>query len=347
MKKIILTLSGVFLLTVNTKAQNGFENALLSDARDAKNLIQAYFQPGMEGFINAMNSGWYHTAKVHKKFGFDISIGASAALVPSEKEMFNIVSVLGSNSNITSNSATASTFAGPSNSTRMSVNRNINGQDVSAEFDFPGGVTGDLPVNGVPAPIAQLSVGLPWKMEAMVRVIPKIDLGEDEGTVNMLGFGIKKEITDWFGPLDKTPLHVSLLAAYTTMNVDYEIGDVNTDVLEVRNGLTNFNLTAFTAQAIASLNFPIINIYGGVGYNSGSSSFEMTGDFQGVYQTGLPSPNNTVRQRLLIPSNLNFESNGFMTTAGLRLSLGFLKIFGSYTIQEYNTANLGIAISIR
>ena len=27
----------------------------------------------MEGFINAMNGGWYHTAKVHKKLGFDIS----------------------------------------------------------------------------------------------------------------------------------------------------------------------------------------------------------------------------------------------------------------------------------
>ena len=44
----------------------------------------------MEGFINSMNGGWYHTAKVHKKLGFDISIGASGAQIPSKKDLINI-----------------------------------------------------------------------------------------------------------------------------------------------------------------------------------------------------------------------------------------------------------------
>jgi hypothetical protein len=34
-------------------------------------------------------------------------------------------------------------------------------------------------------------------------------------------------------------------------------------------------------------------------------------------------------------------------TIGARLSLGFFKIYGSYALQEYNTANLGIAFSLR
>ncbi len=344
-KKNILIFLGVFALTINTNAQDGFEAILLADKNDSKKLMEAYFGPAMEGFINAMNNGWYHTAKVHKPFGFDLSVGLNASLVPTEKELFNI-SALGLAS-VSSSSTEASTFAGPSNTTQMTVNTTINGESASATFDFPGGATEDLPLNAVPAPMAQLNVGLPWKFEAMVRFVPEISIGEDDGSVKMLGLGLKKEITDWFGPLDKTPLHVSLLASYTTMDVVYGIADVNSANLQVTNALTEFNLTAFTAQAIASLNFPIINLYGGVGYNSGTSTYNMSGTYTGTYDTGLPAPNDTVSKTLTIPDTLDFESSGFTATAGARLSLGFLKIFGSYSFQEYNTASLGVAISIR
>ena len=121
----------------------------------------------------------------------------------------------------------------------------------------------------------------------MLRFVPETDIGEDDGSVKMLGLGVKKEITNWFGPMKKTPLHVSLLAAYTTMDVNYGIADQLTGPIQVQNGLTTFNLTAFTVQAIASLNFPIINLYGGIGYNSGSASYEMSGKFTGEYETGL------------------------------------------------------------
>ncbi len=344
MKKCILIFLGVFALTFNTKAQDGFENILLADAADSKKLMQAYFAPGMEGFINAMNNGWYHTAKVHKPFGFDLAIGLSGAAIPSEKELFNI-SALGLTS-VSSTATTASTFAGPNQSTSMTVMTTVNGQNVTATFDSPGGVLDDLPAKAVPAPIVQLSVGLPWKLEGMLRFVPETNIGKDDGSVKMLGLGLKKEITSWFGPLDKTPLHVSLLAAYTTMDVNYGIPDQTSGELQVQNALTEFNLKAFTMQAIASLNWPIINLYGGFGYNSGSSSYAMSGTFKGVYQTGNPaSP--TVEKTLTVPSNLDFDSSGFTTTVGARLSLGFFKIFGSYAIQEYNTFSAGVAISIR
>lgn len=341
MKKYILILLGVFAFSFNTKAQDGFENILLADAQDSQKLMQAYFAPGMEAFINSMNNGWYHTAKVHKPFGFDISIGASGSMIPSEKELFNI-SALGLVS-VSSSSTTAATFGGDQNNTTpMVVSTTINGQNVTANFDAPGGA--NLPGNFVPAPIAQVNLGLPGKFEAMLRIVPKINIGDNDGSVNMLGLGLKKEITSWFGPMDKTPLHVSLLAAYTTMNVDYGIGDVNSNNLEIRNGLSKFNLKAFTAQAIASLNFPIINLYGGIGFNSGSSSYEMSGTFTGIYKDPL---GNDVRQTLSVPSNLDFNSSGLNTTIGARLSLGFFKLFASYTLQEYNALSAGISIGIR
>ena len=132
-------------------------------------------------------------------------------------------------------------------------------------------------------------------------------------------------------------MHVSLLAAYTTMTVDYNInstGDVN-----VQNGLAEFKLNAYTVQAIASLNFPIINIYGGIGYGSGNSTLKMTGDYNLSY--------GPLTRTITDPIDSEFNAGSMRTTAGLRLSLGFFKLFGSYTLQEYNTANLGIAFSFR
>lgn len=345
MKKLILGLSLMISTVFSVQAQDGFENILLAEVSDSQKLLQAYFAPGMEGFINSMNNGWAHTAKVHKPFGFDLSIGISGSMIPSERETFNIAA-LGLTS-VTSTSSTAQTFSGADIQTPMTVTTTINGQTVTANFNTPGGVKNDLPMNAVPAPVVQFTLGLPWKMDAMLRLVPKINIGEDDGSVNMLGIGLKKEITSWFGPMEKTPLHVALLAAYTTMNVDYGIADSTDPNFSVQNAATSFDLKAYTVQAIASLNFPIINLYGGFGYNSGTASYGMTGNFTGTYQTGLPAPNDTVSQALLIPQSLDFSSSGFRTTVGARLSLGFFKIFADYTMQEFNSITGGIAFSIR
>lgn len=350
MKKFILLFLSIFALSQTIKAQEGFEEVIVAGTADSEKILEGYFAPAMEGFIYGMNNGWYHTAKVHKTFGFDLSVGLSASIVPSEKEMFSLAGL----SSI-SGASSAPTFAGPDNSTNLTVTRTItinntnspaNGQSqqVTAPLTLPGGVTGDLPLNAVPAPIAQLNVGLPFKMDAMVRFMPETSLGDDGGQIKMLGLGVKKEITNWFGPMDKTPLHISLLAAYTTMDVSYGIEDSGD--LTATNALAEFNLTAFTAQAIASLNLPFINIYGGFGYSSGKSNLKMTGSYSGEYSYNIGGTNYTETVDINAP-DLNFSASGFKTTVGARLSLGFLKIFADYTLQEYNTVSAGVAISIR
>ena len=178
----------------------------------------------------------------------------------------------------------------------------------------------------------------------MVRYTPKV--GSDDVKGSVFGFGLKKEITDWFGIVDKTPLHISLLAAYSNMNVDYVIGDVNDTQISTQNALTEFNLNAYTFQAIASFNLPVINFYGGLGFNSGSTTLNMLGDYTLTYSTGnLAVP--TVQETVTDPFSLKQDASSFNATVGARLSLGFFKIFGSYTLQEYNTLNAGIAFSFR
>jgi hypothetical protein len=343
MKKILLVFVGVFTLTfhTNTQAQtnDGFESILLA-ADDAEKLVGAYIEPAMTGLIFGMNNGWYHTAKVHKLFGFDISFGLNASVVPSSSEVFRFADL--ALTNTTSTSTTAQTVAGSDITTPVTFSGTVQGQTVSATFEMPGGVKDDLPLNAVPTPAVQFGIGLPWKFDAMIRFVPEV--GSDDVKGNLLGIGLKKEITKWFGPMEKTPLHVSLLAAYTTMNVDY---DIQADSSIPGTGQrAEFELNSYTVEAIASLNFPVINIYGGFGYNGGNSDLRMLGTYDLEYDvTGVPGA--TVSETVTDPVNLSFDASGFKTTLGVRLSLGFFKIFGSYTLQEFNTFNGGIAFSFR
>ena len=337
-----------FTLTFNAKAQTeeGFEAILFANSADANKLINAYINPAMKGLIFSMNNGWYHTAKVHKTLGFDITIGLNASIVPSSDEVFALSS-LGLSSTITGSTTNYPTVAGSTTNGSLSITipanslPDINGgthPELTANIQMPDGVKDDLPLNAVPAPAVQFNLGLPFKMEAMLRLVPKV--GSDDVKGQLLGLGLKKEITSWFGPLDKLPLHVSLLAAYTSMNVDYDISsgsNITTD------GNAEFKLTSYTVEALASLNFPFINIYGGFGYGSGSSDLNINGNYNLSYN----SAGGQVQRNLKDPVKQEFDASGFKTTLGARISLGFFKIFGSYTLQDYNTINAGIAFSIR
>lgn len=347
MKKVTLSLLTLLTLAFNAKAQE-FETIILAK-EDASKLTEAYISPAMKGLVYSMNNGWYHSAKVHKKLGFDVTIGANISFIPSKDEVFNIANLnLSNNTSVTNGMTSSPTVAGSEDivPADLRYETTIKGQNVKADFTLPNGIKEDLPANAVPAPSIQVGLGLPFKLEAMLRYSPKV--GSDDVKGGLFGIGLKKEITDWFGPLDKLPLHVSLLAAYTNMTVDYNIGDIDGDI-KATNALTEFQLNSYTVQAIASINFPIINFYGGVGYNGGNTKLKLKADsdFIASYTTNT-IPAASIEENLgRTPLSLKTSNGSFNATIGTRLSLGFFKIFGSYTIQEYNSVNAGIAFSFR
>lgn len=343
MKKFAIAILVMFF-SITVKAQdNGLESILYANLQDANILTKAYMNPAMKGLIYGMNSGWYHTAKAHKTFGFDISIGLNASMVPSKDELFRFAD-LGLSASTTSTSPTGATVAGTNTlEAPVEIKTKIDGQDVSASFNMPGGVKEDLPLNAVPTPSVQFTLGLPKQFDVMVRLVPEV--GSDDVKGNLFGIGIKKEITSLFGPLEKLPLHISVLGAYTNMDVNYNIP--NNPEIPGANQVATFNLSSYTVQAIASINFPIINFYGGIGYGAGTSNLKVKGTYNLEYDTEDPAPNNKKVVPIKDPINLDFEVSGVRATVGTRLSLGFFKIFADYTIQEYNTVAAGIAFSFR
>lgn len=348
MKKIIVLLS----LIVATQVSNAQElESILIAAEDASKLTEAYINPVMKGLMYSMNGGWYTTAKTHKKFGFDITINANASFVPNADQIF---AFLPSDYQFLSlpNGESSLPTVMSENDTETNVNIRIpvgDGTFKVASFDMPGGITNDLPINAIPTPMVQIGLGLPFKTDIKLRLVPNLNF-DDSVEASLFGLGLQHNVLQYFGPLEKLPLSVSVLAAFTSMNVTYNIEDENpTDNVAVTNGQAEFKMNTWTVQAIASLDFKIITLYGSLGYNNGNSTIKMKGNYDLTYdlEDGNGLVIGTVNETISNPINLDFDANGVRATIGTRLNLAFFKIFVDYTLQEYNTASAGIAFSFR
>lgn len=331
------------------KAQE-LETILLA-ADDASLLTQNYLNPAMKGLMFSMNDGWATTAKVHKKFGFDITIGVNASFVPNSAKAFAFLPGDYTYVTLPDGQTELPTVMSENDAeTRVDISVPVgDGTYKVGSFTMPGGITKDLPVNAVPAPVVQIGFGLPFNTDIKVRFIPKLNF-DDDLQAGLFGLGLQHDLTQYFGPIEKLPLSVSVLGAFTNMNVGYAILDDDPqDDVTVNNGKVDFKMNSWTLQALASLDFKFITLYGGVGYNNGKTSVKMKGQYTLTYDIEDSNGDQvgTVDETINNPINLDFQANGMRATLGTRLNLGIFKIFADYTLQSYNTATVGIAFSVR
>lgn len=331
MRKHLLSL--IFTsLALSTYAQDdGFEAIVKAGAADSNTLMGAYIAPAMEGLVYSMSGGWYHTAKTHSQLGFDVTIGFNGAIVPSEKEIFSLSSLSFQNE-YTATSDLTPTVAG--NATPSDVTFNTAEGDVT--FTMPEGVKDDLPINAVPAPTIQASLGVFKGTDLMVRFVPEV--GSDNVKGKLFGAGFKHNIMQYLGPLDKLPLNISVLGAFTSMNVDYDIQAEST--IDGSNQAAEFKLNSYTVQGVASLDFPFITVYSGLGYTGGKSELNVLGTYNFEYNNGADGT-------VINPIALSYNPSSIRASLGARLNLAFFKIFADYTVQEYSNVSAGIAFSFR
>lgn len=340
----------IIILSVQFSKGQELESILLA-ADDASLLTENYLNPGMKGLMFSMNDGWATTAKVHEKLGFDITIGLNASMVPNAAKTFAFVPAQYVFASLPNGETQLQTVMSE-NSTDTKVDISIPAGDGSykvGSFTMPGGIAEDLPLNAVPAPIVQVGFGLPFKTDIKARFVPNIKFDDDVDS-NLIGFGLQHDLTQYFGVIEKLPLSVSVLGAFTNMNVVYHINDdAAADGVMVTDGKTEFKLNTWTVQALASLDFKLITFYGGLGYNNGKTTVKLKGDYLLTYdvEDGNGNYMGTVEESISDPFNLAFAANGMRATLGARLNLSIFKIFADYTFQEYNTASLGIAFSVR
>ncbi|MEP1487104.1 MAG: DUF6588 family protein [Algibacter sp.] len=348
MKKLTLMML-LFFVTQFSKAQE-LESILLA-ADDASKLTENYIRPVMNGLMYSMNGGWATTAKTHKKFGFDLTISVNASMVPTADEVFQFIPSDYQFASLPNGETSVPTVMGSDDSeTTVDIRVPYQGNSYKVtSFQMPGGITEDLPINAVPAPMVQIGFGLPSKTDIKVRYVPTLNF-DDSVEASLIGLGLQHDLMQYFGPLDKLPLSVSVLAAFTKMDVTYAIEDEDSsDDIAITDGAAEFKMNTWTVQALGSLDFKIVTLYASLGYNNGSSSIKMKGDYELTYEVedNNGTPVGTVDESISDPINLDFDANGMRSTIGARLNLGPFKIFGDYTLQEYNTVSAGIALSFR
>lgn len=334
----ILTLS-LSVTSVNAQLFDGIENILLTSTEDARILAEGYTAPIGKTLTYALNSGWATSAKTHKKLGFGLTIGGAAPFVPDVDQVFTPTGL--TSLSVPSGSLSTVFGEGGDQELNFSFSESVLGNEIEYEgkLSFPGGLKDELPLGTVPAPIVQASVGVVFDTDLLVRFIPTMEM--QGSTFSLTGFGLKHNIMQYFGPLEKLPLNVSVLAAISKASFEYDLSDSTFGGNSTNRKMT-FEADTFTIQALASIDLPIISAFAGLGYNAGDSQFNVSGDYSIDYGITGIGP-----RILKDPISIASDASGVMGIVGARLNLLFLKIFANYTIQEYNTLTAGISFNFR
>ncbi len=333
-----LIILGFFLSFFPVNAQI---EEIFSARDDAQTYLNHYMSPVMDGLMYNLNNGWYTTGKTHSKWGFDLTITASIAMIPDEDKSFvfnaaeyNYLTLNGTN-NILPTVAGGETLA--------TLTATKDGESI--DFDALNGLGEDWPKDffipvSVPTPMVQVGLGLPSKTDVKLRYVPNATYKELE--YGLMGVGIQHDLTQHFKFLESIPtFHLSALAAFTNTRLNYT--PTNSKV-EGENQHLEMGINAYTLQLIGDINLKLVNFYLGLGITNGKTTLNALGTYKFDFDGNNSYDTNEI---IVDPLKMNFAINGVRTTAGMRLNLGPVKLFADYTLQKYPSVAAGLALSVR
>lgn len=336
-----------------TAQSDEFGSLINAGATDANTLAKAYLTPMLKGFGTGLNTGWIHTGTPKDFPDFYIGVQSGLSFVPSSEHRFDVTNMIFENLNYQDGPTTAPTVNGPQrDGPHMLIIKNFNGTGIPIDdFTLPQG-TG---LNFAPAPVIQAGVGLAYNTSLMIRLVPKIKVNDYSGY--MTGFGVQHGLNQWIpGGLD-LPVDLSFMMGYTLIR-----GRVNLDITpEYGPGTTNpYSLdtwnnqylrsrsTAFTLNFIAGKKFSVLNLFGGLGYETSQTSIKTIGNYPTLMPD--PQPNNPYHTKIdMLTDPINFSVKGFQTVhllAGFAVDLGLFQFFTDYTLSKYSTLSAGFAFGM-
>jgi len=337
---IALLIASTPLATIGQN--NHFDSFLRAGAGDANKLLTQYMEPIVVGFSYGMANSWYNTARTHKPLGFDLTITANVTTVPSSKEFFTFNPEEYTNVTSTGETNQIPTIMGPDQENgselTFAYQEEISGETVTGSYRPTGlGMKEQIGYNVVPSPMIQLGVGTFKNTDIIIRYVPEIKYGDFKTSV--FGLGIKHDIMQWVPGLQRAPIDISLLAAFSGLDNELDMSDFELDG-ERQVGL--FNVNNWTIQAIVSKKISVLTLYGSVGYSNVTSSMKMEGEYVIVDEFD-PTLNFTLTD----PVNLSYRENSIRATGGLRLKFGPVTLHGDYTWQAYHIVSAGLGFAIR
>jgi hypothetical protein len=274
-----------------------------------------YIQPFCTALGTDLNTGLYGTAKTLGTLHFGITINTSFASVPSEDKTFtakrpDIEDPLNPGEQIylyNEPTVKSATCFGETGGTFTSTS------DTGNDLILPDGA--NTPV--VPFAMPQVSLGLPFGNEIMLRWLPQYEISSDIGKIGFFGIGLKHDI-DQYIPL--CPVSLAAQAVYQQMKLG--------DIVKIKD---------FALNAEVSKTFLMLTLYGGLQYEHTTLHAAYT------------IPEATYGDVTTPATKIAFDidgDNSFRGTAGLRLRLLIFNINLDYSLSKYPVFNLGLGASI-
>lgn len=346
---IIVVLLSIQLSNYGQLDQVG--DLLVGGQQDAIKLTNAYLSPFVSSLGTSLGGGWYNTAKVHKPGGFDITITMNMSFISDENKTFDL-SELGLNAqlenpaNIKAPTLAGEKEAGP----QINIMANDNTTTL-ASINTPQG----LGVGLTFAPMVQASVGLIKGTEITLRYLPTLKVF-NYGHVGLWGIGGKHSIKQWIPAVEKLPfLHITAQAGYTKMKLGTDLSltpddldlDDNTSPKNWNDQQLNLEVSSFTANLLASINIPVLCIYGGIGFINSKGKLLMDGYYPVPDSNPSldPQVNNDSRLKdLSIDIDKNTDPR---LCIGLRLKFGPVTLHGDYTYATYSNVTAGLGVTFR
>lgn len=322
-------------------SQENLENLLAAGLEDARTFTAGYIGPVAEGLLFNSANGWIQEATVKKPFRFDISIVGNGSFIPASQRKFvmntadyNVLRF--ADGSVSKEVATA--FGKNEQPVRVySEVVKPDGGLERVEFLLPQGLA-SANINILPTAFLHARMGLFKATEVKLKYFPEIK--QKDAKLGIFGAGIQHEFTAWLPAEKLFPVAVSGLIAYNHLGGSYDFFD---DII-VTGTDQRFRLkqNSMLYQLQASTKLPVINFYGGLGYVSGNSTFDVLGTYEVIDGTPLHETGNIFRNPLRIKNKVS----GIRGTLGAKLSVGFFKLHVDYTIAEFNNLSAGLHFGV-
>ena len=217
--------------------------------------VENYMQPFATGLGTAINTGLYHTAKIHGIPGFDIGVRAIFIPIPDDAGTY-FAKLTGKDS------VEVNTVFGPKES--------LSG--------FPAG----LDIGFIPFAVLHLSFGLPRGTEVNLRYLPSFETNDDIPKIELLGFGLSHSLNQYFPlPIPLLP-QLSVGYMYQTFKVEDLIESTH-QAFNIRLSKSVPMLTVHVGAQFESSDMDLTFKTGGIGEDI---TLELTGENEIRYTGG-------------------------------------------------------------
>jgi len=351
----------MFFLLGNTNPVFSQDNSpvnvfdFMSAGEDASPLFESYLEPFGKSTAIAMGGGWYNTGKVHKLFGFDLTMTVNVVSVPDADHIFQLGDL---DFAALEGTGEAPTISGPlkDDQPELVLSQDIDGQEYElARFNTPPGIG----LRSIPMPTANLSFGLPFNTDISVRYVPQINIG-DVGKIGLWGIGFKHDVKQWIPVVKKLPFDFSLMGGHTRFSTSYAddlftLDDLNSfspqefdkpDNIDFNNQEMVIGVNSTTFNLILSKKLPIVTPYVSAGFVKSKFYTKVNGNFP-IPSADLDEDNNIIVTAEEDPIDFGIDYNNFNVSAGLRLQFAIFTLHAQYTKQDYSMISGGVGISFR